>query len=99
MTKPRCIDCGKRHERGKCKKGVTRFKCVVCGLVTVGTLPRGPWGAEGDGSELWPTRHKVNGKPCPGNDRFAEWVTRPKTERPYGYGPKRHERYLRTGFA
>ena len=57
---------------------VTRFKCVVCGLVTTGRLPRGPWGAEGDGTAVYPRRHRVNGKPCGGNILESIWVDWPQ---------------------
>lgn len=57
-----------------------RFRCVECGKLTAGRLPRLPWGRKGtgrvgDGTYYFPRRHKVNGEPCPGNVLEAEWVS------------------------
>lgn len=53
------------------KTGVeTRFKCVVCGKITAGRIPK-----NGDLSERYPRRHIKNGKPCPGNIIQAEWLS------------------------
>jgi len=46
-----------------------RFRCVVCGKITAGRLPR-----EGDGTFYYPRRHKKDGFPCPGNVYEAEWI-------------------------
>lgn len=53
----------------------TRFKCVVCGKLTVGgRLPR-EGRLPGDGSERYPRRHiGSDGLPCAGNTQHAEWV-------------------------
>ena len=59
---------------------ITKFKCVVCGKLTSGRLPRAGW-LPGDGSFRYPRRHKVNGKPCPGNIMEAEWIDLPESER------------------
>jgi len=48
---------------------MTKFKCIICGKLTAGRIPRG-----GDGTLRYPRRHKWNGRPCPGNYREAEWV-------------------------
>ena len=63
---------------------VTRFKCAVCGLVTTGRLPRGPWGAEGDGSLVYPRAHRIKGKPCEGTCMDSEWVDWPQGAPCYG---------------
>ena len=47
----------------------TRFKCVLCGKITAGRIPR-----NGDKSMRFPRRHNANGKPCPGNVEEAKWV-------------------------
>lgn len=52
---------------------VTRFRCVACGKLTTGRVPHGSW-IRGTGDFRYPRRHKVNGEPCPGNIREAEWV-------------------------
>lgn len=65
---------------------ITRFRCVHCGKLTAGRLPRAiitsPTGRVtysrhdvGDGSFYYPRRHDVDGEPCPGNILEAEWVT------------------------
>ncbi|UTU07738.1 hypothetical protein CcrC1_gp054c [Caulobacter phage C1] len=52
----------------------TRFKCVVCGKLSAGRLPR-EGRHVGDGSERFPRRHKGgDGADCPGNILYAEWV-------------------------
>lgn len=67
---------------------ITRFRCVHCGKLTAGRLPRAfvtsPTGRVtysrhdvGDGSERYPRWHKLDGKPCPGNRELAEWVDVP----------------------
>ena len=57
-------------------KRVTKFKCVVCGKLTAGRMPRS--GREvGDTTARWPRRHKVNGVQCPGVWQEAEWVDVP----------------------
>lgn len=51
----------------------TVYQCTVCGRLTAGRLPR--WGREvGDGTFMYPRRHRDRGKPCPGNIREAHWV-------------------------
>ncbi len=54
----------------------TRFRCMVCGKLTAGRLPRGDYHeGVGDTSFRWPRRHKgKDGKPCAGNIIEAEWV-------------------------
>lgn len=52
----------------------TRFRCVICGKLTAGRMPR-EGRHIGDGSARFPRRHKINGQPCAGNIREAEWVT------------------------
>ena len=47
----------------------TYFKCIICGKLTAGRLPKG-----GDGTFYYPRKHKYNGKSCPGNFHEAEWV-------------------------
>jgi len=78
-----CPRCGKKvsknafgfhsHLRSCLKKPLvakrTRFKCVKCGKITAGRIPR-----RGDGTVRFPRKHKVDGKPCPGNMVEAEWV-------------------------
>lgn len=52
---------------------ITLFKCVVCGKLTTGRIPKR--GKEyGDLTVRFPRRHKVNGRPCPGNIKEAEWI-------------------------
>lgn len=53
---------------------ITRFKCVVCGRLTAGRLPRGGRHRPGDTSAYYPRRHKHHGKPCAGNILQARWV-------------------------
>jgi hypothetical protein len=54
---------------------VTRFRCVVCGKMTAGRLPRDGRHFPGDGSGRYPRRHKgVDGKPCKGNIELVDWV-------------------------
>lgn len=48
---------------------MTKFKCVVCGKLTAGRIPK-----KGDLSFRYPRRHKVNGKPCNGNVLEAKWT-------------------------
>jgi hypothetical protein len=56
------------------KRWETRFKCVVCGKLTAGRMPR-EGRLVGDTSARFPRRHKgPDGKPCPGNIEDAEWV-------------------------
>jgi hypothetical protein len=51
----------------------TRFRCVVCGKLTAGRMPRE--GREvGDTTARFPRRHHHNGRPCPGNIQLAAWV-------------------------
>jgi hypothetical protein len=50
----------------------TLFQCPVCGKITSGRIPK-----HGDLSGRFPRRHKVNGKPCPGNIEAAIWVDNP----------------------
>lgn len=58
-----------------------RVRCVVCGKVSGGRLPRLPWGRHGtgrvgDGTFRFPRRHKgPDGQPCPGNIEEAEWLS------------------------
>ena len=63
----------KRLDKSRSWK-VTRFKCVECGKLSTGRLPRdGRY--VGDGTVRYPRRHKgPGGKPCPGNIKEAEWV-------------------------
>jgi hypothetical protein len=57
------------------KRNLTRFKCVVCGKITAGRMPRDGHGSPGDGTFLYPRRHKgKDGNPCAGNIEEAEWV-------------------------
>lgn len=50
---------------------IIRFKCVICGKISDGRRT----GRYSDLSERYPRRHKgSDGKPCPGNIEFAEWV-------------------------
>jgi hypothetical protein len=54
---------------------VTRFKCVVCGKLTAGRLPRAHGRFPGDTTFYFPRRHKgADGKVCKGSRREAEWV-------------------------
>ena len=54
---------------------VTRFKCVVCGKLTAGRLPREHGRFYGDGTFRYPRRHKgADGKECRGVWDEAEWV-------------------------
>lgn len=55
----------------------TMFKCVVCGKLTAGRLPRASGWFKGDGSCYYPRRHKVGGVLCPGSLQEAEWVNVP----------------------
>ena len=53
----------------------TRFRCIVCGKLTAGRLPRASRHNVGDGTLHYPRRHKrADGKVCPGSFRYAEWV-------------------------
>lgn len=53
----------------------TRFRCVVCGKVTAGRMPRDERGRSGDTTARYPRRHKDEyGRNCPGSLRHAEWV-------------------------
>lgn len=53
---------------------MTRFKCVVCGKLTAGCVPR-----DGDRSQRYPRRHDRRwGEVCPGIYVFAEWVEVPE---------------------
>ena len=53
----------------------TKFKCVVCGKLTTGRMPRESRHLQGDTSARFPRRHKdKSGNPCPGNIMDAEWV-------------------------
>jgi hypothetical protein len=51
------------------KQDPTRFRCVVCGKITAGRMPR-----RGDTTVRFPRRHRVNGVRCPGNIQEADWV-------------------------
>jgi hypothetical protein len=53
-----------------------RYRCVVCGKVTAGRVPY-DGRFRGDGTQMWPRRHQVDGKDCPGNVEAAEWVDIP----------------------
>lgn len=71
---------------------ILRFRCVVCGKLTDGRLPKG-----GDGSVYYPRRHNgKDGEPCPGNLQEAEWIEVEKVVYPY-YKRKKHERNVRKG--
>jgi len=59
----------------------TRFKCVVCGKVTAGRMPRVHARHEGDGSARFPRMHKVDGVLCDGSFMEAEWVDEPREEK------------------
>lgn len=51
-----------------------RFRCVVCGKLTAGCLPRIN-GRGGPNSVRFPRKHRdKTGALCEGNDLFAEWV-------------------------
>lgn len=53
----------------------TRFRCVVCGKLTAGRMPRIHSRHRGDTTGRFPRRHNAeNGKPCAGNVREAEWI-------------------------
>ena len=45
------------------------FKCRDCDKLTSGRVPKG-----GDGSFVFPRRHKIKGKDCPGNAKESIWV-------------------------
>ncbi len=52
----------------------TRFRCTVCGKLTIGgRLPATKW-AKGDGTYRYPRRHKIDGKYCKGCYLEADWV-------------------------
>ena len=53
-----------------------QWACRVCGKVGPGRIPKG-----GDGSEIFPTRHKHEGKLCPGYVEAAEPVKADKDNR------------------
>jgi hypothetical protein len=48
---------------------ILAFKCLVCGYVSSGRRPKG-----GDGSLVYPRRHKSGGVQCAGNLQGTEWV-------------------------
>ena len=53
----------------------TEFKCIVCGKLTAGRIPRDESHHAGDLTARFPRRHKDHdGIPCPGNIQEAEWV-------------------------
>ena len=53
----------------------TRFRCVTCGKLTAGRMPRVHGRHQGDTSARYPRRHNgADGKPCAGNVFHAEWV-------------------------
>lgn len=58
----------------------TRFRCIKCGKLTAGRVPREAW-HRGDGSGRLPRRHYVNGKLCEGVYHEAEWVEVPRAAR------------------
>lgn len=50
-----------------------RVRCAACGMVKTARLPRsGRY--KSDGTFWFPRRHKVDGKPCPGNIEEAEVI-------------------------
>jgi hypothetical protein len=49
--------------------GVIRYECSTCGALTAGRKPRG-----GDGSLMYPRRHKIDGESCPGSELEATTV-------------------------
>lgn len=61
---------------------VTRFRCVVCGLLTSGRMPVDDGelgarrGAPGDGSARYPRRHRARSSSgtCDGSRRDADWI-------------------------
>jgi len=53
---------------------VIKFKCVVCGKLTAGRMPRAGRHV-GDTTARFPRRHKANGTQCPGVWQEAEWVS------------------------
>ena len=55
-------------------RAVTKYRCVYCGKLTSGRMPRLNGRHLGDTSERYPRRHDYEGKPCPGNIEHAEWV-------------------------
>jgi len=61
------------RKMGSDLRGTTRFRCVVCGKLTSGRIPRNGRHV-GDGTVRFPRRHNFEGKPCEGNIRDAEWV-------------------------
>jgi len=53
----------------------TRYRCVVCGKLTAGRLPRTSRPEVGDGTLRYPRQHKgPDGLLCPGSFMYAEWV-------------------------
>ena len=50
-------------------ESITRFRCIVCGRVTAGRMPR-----KGDTTARMPRWHTVAGKVCDGVFREAQWV-------------------------
>ena len=47
------------------------FQCVICGKLTAGRFPKG-----GDGTFIFPRKHRHNGKSCHGTFYEARWVTK-----------------------
>jgi hypothetical protein len=65
------VKAGKRRSVGK--KSETKFRCVECGKISTGRIPHSGW-MQGDLTFRYPRRHLVNGEPCPGMLKEAEWV-------------------------
>ncbi len=65
----------------------THFKCGVCGKLTAGKVPK-----NGDGTLIFPRRHRVKGILCKGIFIAAEWIDvdnqdpNPRREGPGGSG-------------
>jgi hypothetical protein len=81
-----CPLCGEWHQGTACHQQVgfptskgecmnrMRVRCVVCGKETAARCCSNRGRSDTDGSERYPRRHDVNGKPCPGNIEYAEWL-------------------------
>lgn len=71
-----------------------RYKCVICGKLTEGRLPREDK-FPGDGSEMWPARHRAaDGEPCEGAWHYAEWIEEDVTDAEWDKAISRRRRPL-----
>lgn len=52
-----------------------KIKCPICGKITGGRKPRG-----GDGTFLYPRRHRVGKELCEGVFMEGEWITEPAVQ-------------------